>query len=281
MRKGPNNASRVVWALGEFFLLYSCFFLYTNDLYRYYLRYTGKNDDNRPKRRDTRRLGTRWVFFWFIRVSPNILTMFNRFFYRFQDEGTQTTSRLGPRARHTTQHWHHTTSTSPTKHRRIAAPPHHLKVSSRGKWRQGQGLETQHVLSPWYVFFSFFKKLILIFVYIYSLDYYYHHLRRLQQQYRAQTTRIVSFGPLVSCFKIIIHCFFILITIIFRFSNDWRDPNDGYTFVWVLGLCITHSHHHNTTTTTTLPRHHHTMPPPPPQKHLQGPNNSKTVVRAQ
>ena len=65
-------------------------------------------------------------FYLFIRVSPNILTMFNRFFYRFQDEGTQTTSRLGPRARHTTQHRHHTTSTSPTTyHPNIDGLPRH------------------------------------------------------------------------------------------------------------------------------------------------------------
>ena len=70
MRKGPNDARHVVWALGEFFLIYSCFFLYTNDFYRYYLRNTGKNGDNGPKRCDMCRLGTRWVFFKFIRVFP-------------------------------------------------------------------------------------------------------------------------------------------------------------------------------------------------------------------
>ena len=63
-RKGPNNASHVVRALGEFFYIYSCFLLYTNDFYRSYLGYTRKNDDNRPKqcvtkRRITRCLGTR------------------------------------------------------------------------------------------------------------------------------------------------------------------------------------------------------------------------------
>ena len=69
-RKGPNDASHVVRALGEFFYIYSCFLLYTNDFYRSYLGYTRKNDDNGPKRRVTRRLGTRWVFFFkFIRVS--------------------------------------------------------------------------------------------------------------------------------------------------------------------------------------------------------------------
>ena len=230
--------------------------------------------------------GHKVSFYLFIRVSPNILTMFNRFFYRFQDEGTQTTRGMGPRARHTTQHRHHTTSTSPTTyHPNIdGLPRHHTTWRSvagesddRGK---GSRRDTSRALGTF--FFSFLKKLILIFVYNYSLDYYYYHLRRLQQQYRAQTTCIASFGPLVSCFKIIIHCFLILITIIFRFSNvpNWRDPNDGYTIVWAPVLCITHSHHHNTTTTTTLPRHHHTMPPPPPQKHLQGPNDGFTVVRA-
>ena len=90
---------------------------------------------------------------------------------------------------------------------------------------------------------------------------------------KAQTTRDASFGPLVSFFKIILCCFLILTSIVLRFSNvpNRRDPV----------LCITHSQHDNTTTTTTLPRHHHTMPPPPPRKHLQGPNDCKTVVRAQ
>ena len=61
--KGPKQC--VSCRLGPrwvFFLIYSCFFLYTNDFYRYYLRYTGKNDDNGPKRHISHRLGTRWVF---------------------------------------------------------------------------------------------------------------------------------------------------------------------------------------------------------------------------
>ena len=60
---GPNDASRVVWALGELFLFSSCFFLVLNDLHRNF-EYskgtvwfnTGNNDDNGPKRRETRRL---------------------------------------------------------------------------------------------------------------------------------------------------------------------------------------------------------------------------------
>ena len=36
MTTGPNDASRIVWALGEFFILFSsCFFVFT-DLHRYY-----------------------------------------------------------------------------------------------------------------------------------------------------------------------------------------------------------------------------------------------------
>ena len=86
--------------------IYSCFFFYTNDCYRYYLHYTGKNNNNRPKRRVSRRLGTRWVFFLIYSCFSNIPTMLNRFFNKFQDEGTQTTCHLGSRARHHTRPRH-------------------------------------------------------------------------------------------------------------------------------------------------------------------------------
>ena len=55
------------WALGEFFIYFlRVFFLIFNDLHRYY-GYSkgsvwfnaGNNHDNRPKRRETRRLGPR------------------------------------------------------------------------------------------------------------------------------------------------------------------------------------------------------------------------------
>ena len=114
---------------------------------------------------------------------------------------------------------HHTDTTPPTTQTstdcRVTTPP---EGQEQGKVKTGARARDATCLEPLVCFFSFLKKLILIFVYIYSLDYYYHHLRRLQQQYRAQTTRIALFGPLVS-FKIIIHCFSILITIVFRFSK--------------------------------------------------------------
>jgi hypothetical protein len=63
---GPNDARRVVWALGEFFFISVVFFYLFNDVYRYYGRSKGtegfsggNDDDNGPKRRETRRLGPR------------------------------------------------------------------------------------------------------------------------------------------------------------------------------------------------------------------------------
>jgi hypothetical protein len=72
---GPNDASGVVWALGVFFLfLFSCFFI-LNGTYRLYccIKGTeglteGDDDEIGPKRRWTRRLGPRYVFYFNFRV---------------------------------------------------------------------------------------------------------------------------------------------------------------------------------------------------------------------
>ena len=59
MRKGPNDMSHIVWALGKFFIYFLCvFFFVFNGLHRYY-RFskdlvefnTGNNDNNGPKQR--------------------------------------------------------------------------------------------------------------------------------------------------------------------------------------------------------------------------------------
>ena len=62
---GPNDVRHVVWALGEFFFHFlRVFFFVFNDLHRYYRLSKGtvwfntsNDDDNGPKRRETRRLG--------------------------------------------------------------------------------------------------------------------------------------------------------------------------------------------------------------------------------
>jgi hypothetical protein len=61
---GPNDARRVVWALGEFFFLISFFFFVFNCIYRSTDALNVRrgsievnDDDNGPKRRETRRLG--------------------------------------------------------------------------------------------------------------------------------------------------------------------------------------------------------------------------------
>ena len=57
MRTGPNDARRVVWALGEFFL--SFFRLFLIPTYNEKRDRVGRDDKNRPKRRVWRRLGPR------------------------------------------------------------------------------------------------------------------------------------------------------------------------------------------------------------------------------
>ena len=79
---GPNNASRVVWAHGEFFYFSLCIFLILNIMDSYYwsievmegLR-EGSGEKNRPKRRNTHRLGHSVSFFIFLIVFFYILTM--------------------------------------------------------------------------------------------------------------------------------------------------------------------------------------------------------------
>jgi hypothetical protein len=63
-KTGPNDASRVVWAIGESFFILFAFFLFINDVYRYNGCYKGTEGlmedtgkENGPKRRETRRLG--------------------------------------------------------------------------------------------------------------------------------------------------------------------------------------------------------------------------------
>src|ERR1700678_3523513 len=71
---GPNDASGVVWASCMFFFCFcSCFLLLANDFYlfRSSLFFSGTrratvagDDHNGPKRRQMRRLGLRYVFFF-------------------------------------------------------------------------------------------------------------------------------------------------------------------------------------------------------------------------
>ena len=61
---GPNDASRVVWAIRWVFFYSSCFLLLLNNIYSYYdyIKATeglreGGDEENGPKRRESRRLG--------------------------------------------------------------------------------------------------------------------------------------------------------------------------------------------------------------------------------
>jgi hypothetical protein len=62
---GPNDARRVVWAIGEYFLIFFVFFV-LNYSFIEYIDYNyeicdvgGSVDENGPKRRVSRRLGHR------------------------------------------------------------------------------------------------------------------------------------------------------------------------------------------------------------------------------
>ena len=62
-KTGPNDARRVVWALGESFFIIIHSFSILNDFYRYYRCTDGlmgdSDDENGSKRRQTRRLDPR------------------------------------------------------------------------------------------------------------------------------------------------------------------------------------------------------------------------------
>ena len=71
-KMGSNDARRVVWAISKYFLFFSCFINITV-IFRYCQHFNGwsgrgdaengprehGDDENRPKRRETRRLGPR------------------------------------------------------------------------------------------------------------------------------------------------------------------------------------------------------------------------------
>jgi hypothetical protein len=83
-KKGPNDARRVVWALGTCFFFCVLFYIYYLMFYIYlgfhYIRgglgwatstkkvyaegWVGGNNKNGPKRRQMRRLGSRYVFYY-------------------------------------------------------------------------------------------------------------------------------------------------------------------------------------------------------------------------
>ena len=128
------------------------------------------------------------------------------------------------------------------------------------------GLETRRVSSPWYVFFSwffFFPSILMIYT---------------GTIYVTQATATIS-GPndayhvvwaLGECFFKIIHWFYILTIIVYRFSNvQTMGPKRQCTVVWAPVLCINRSprhHHHHVITTTSSPLHATTTTPKTPHR---------------
>ena len=162
---GPNDASRVVWALGEFFSFSSCFFLVFNDLHRYY-RFskgtvwfnTSNDDDNGPKRCETLRLGPRWVLFNLFLSFIYYLTIY------LGDPGHSETTgpkrrlhrRLGPGIITIPY------AESPTRHH-TTTPPHldgsAMRGNDKARDEQREGLETR--LEPRCVCFFFVYLIVL------------------------------------------------------------------------------------------------------------------------
>jgi len=70
-RMGPNDARRVVWAIGVFFYISFVFFFTLTNILQYIHDVCDRedgDDENGPKRCQTRRLGHRCVFFNFFCV---------------------------------------------------------------------------------------------------------------------------------------------------------------------------------------------------------------------
>ena len=75
IKAGPNDARHVVWALRYVFFTFDCVFsMLTNDfiIFRFLLCFMnmwrvwmGNDNQSRPKRRQTRRLGFWYAFFFF------------------------------------------------------------------------------------------------------------------------------------------------------------------------------------------------------------------------
>ena len=70
VKTGPNDARRVVWAIGEFFLIYSSCFFSTNwcfiEANNEICDRKASHDENGPKRCHVRRLGPRWLLLLFV-----------------------------------------------------------------------------------------------------------------------------------------------------------------------------------------------------------------------
>ena len=94
-----------------------------------------------------------------------------------------------------------------------------------------------------------------------------HATTTLQRRYQAQTTRIASFGPLVSVFFYNYSLSFILTAIYYRVSNvpKRRDQQQGSRHVSSPYRC--HVTHHHYPTSRAMPLPCHTKPPPPENTH--------------
>ena len=177
----------------SFLLDYTDSKLYLDLPLRLWVLPSSRNHEKGPKRRETRHLGPRWVFFIYIRVFYYILMIYTGTIYVIQARTTITGPNdairivwaqgkyflvffvflqiyllfsidslidfktKGPNTtpHHTTPHRHHLDESHhlPPKPRQIATSPHHLKDRSRGK---GSRRDTSRALGTF--FFPFFKN---------------------------------------------------------------------------------------------------------------------------
>ena len=165
MITGPNDARRIVWALGEFFYYFLCVFFWyltiyigTTDSLKVWCGSTQATTTTTGTK--TRHLGLGECFLLLFIVFIILITIVNRFW----NDGTQMTVTLlfGPRYHHHTttpyQHHtiptpHHTNNTSSSSCSWDTKPPAQTKISRRG-W--GIEIGTSQSLNGMCFFFLIF-----------------------------------------------------------------------------------------------------------------------------
>ena len=174
MITGPNDARRIVWALGEFFYYFLCVFFWyltiyigTTDSLKVWCGSTQATTTTTGTK--TRHLGLGECFLLLFIVFIILITIVNRFW----NDGTQMTVTLlfGPRYHHhtTTPYQHHTIPTTPAAAAAAGTPSHQHKQRLAGG-DEGSRLARLNPLTVC-VFFFLFSLTILISIYTYSYNY--------------------------------------------------------------------------------------------------------------
>ena len=160
MITGPNDARRVVWALGEFFYYLLCVFfwyltIYIGTMDSLKVRCGSTQATTMTTGTETRHLGLGECFLLLFVVFIILITIVNRFW----NDGTQMTVTLlfGPRYHHhtTTPYQHHTIPTTPAAAAAAGTPSHQHKRRLAGG-NEGSRLARLNPLTVCVFFFLIF-----------------------------------------------------------------------------------------------------------------------------